>query len=73
MHDPVCIAHLLDDSLLELRRAFVEVDCGWEQGRGRTNVHLRRRSEREPNAEVAVGIDGPRFAELLVERVGSLG
>ncbi|HET8605744.1 MAG TPA: nucleoside hydrolase [Gaiellaceae bacterium] len=73
MHDPVCVAHLLDDSLLELRRAFVEVDCGWAQGRGRTNVHLRRRTEREPNVDVAVGIDGPRFAELLVERVGSLG
>lgn len=75
LHDPVCVAHLVDDSLLELRRAFVEVDCGWEQGRGRTNVHLHSRtlSEHEPNARVAVGIDGARFAELLVERVGSLG
>jgi purine nucleosidase/pyrimidine-specific ribonucleoside hydrolase len=74
MHDPVCVAHLLDDSLLELRRAFVEVDCGWGQGRGRTNVHLHSRTlrEHEPNASVAVGIDGARFADLLVERVGSL-
>lgn len=73
MHDPVCIAHLLDETLVETRPAFVEVDCGWEQGRGRTNVHLRGRTQHEPNARVGVGIDGERFAELLVERVGSLG
>ncbi|HEY6029828.1 MAG TPA: hypothetical protein VIU44_04660, partial [Gaiellaceae bacterium] len=65
--------HLLDETLVETRPAFVEVDCGWEQGRGRTNVHLRGRTQHEPNARVGVGIDGDRFAELLVERVGSLG
>ncbi len=73
LHDPVAVAHVFRPGLVETRPAFVEVDCGWEQGRGRTNVHLRGRSGREPNAEVGVGIDGEAFAELLLERVGSLG
>ena len=27
MHDPVCIAHLIDPTLLDVRDAFIEVDC----------------------------------------------
>jgi inosine-uridine nucleoside N-ribohydrolase len=73
MHDPVCIALLVEPDLVELRPAYVAVDCGWEQGRGRTNVHLRGRTDDPPNAEVGVDVDGARFAELLLDRVGSLG
>jgi inosine-uridine nucleoside N-ribohydrolase len=66
-------AVVLDRGIVETRPAFVEVDCGWEQGRGRTNVHLRGRSDHEPNAEVGVDVDAEAFAELLLDRVGSLG
>jgi inosine-uridine nucleoside N-ribohydrolase len=73
MHDPVALAHVIRDDIVETRRAFIEVDCGWEQGRGRTNVHLRGRTEHEPNAEVGVDVDPDAFAELLLDRVASLG
>ena len=74
LHDPVCVAHVLRPGLVETRRARIDVDCGWEQGRGRTNVDWRgRRSGQPQNATVAVGIDGDAFAELVIERVGSLG
>jgi inosine-uridine nucleoside N-ribohydrolase len=74
MHDPVCIATLVDPALLQVRDAFIEVDCTTGPSWGRTNVDWRRRDHfPAPNAKVAVDIDGNRFAELLIERIGSLG
>jgi len=73
MHDPVCIAHLIDPTLLEVRAAAIEVDCSTGPSSGRTNVDVRAREHfGPPNAKVAVGIDGNRFAELLVARVAGM-
>jgi inosine-uridine nucleoside N-ribohydrolase len=72
MHDPVALAYALQPELLEVREARIEVDCGWGQGRGRTNVDVRGRGG-VPNAKVAVGIDSEAFIRLLLDRVASLG
>ena len=73
LHDPLCIAHLLRPGLVETRPARVDVDCGWEQGRGRTNVDWRGRPSCGPhNARVGVDVDGDAFAEILIERIASL-
>jgi inosine-uridine nucleoside N-ribohydrolase len=73
MHDPVALAEVVRPGLLDVRAAQIDVDCGWEQGRGRTNVDWRGREGWQPNAKVAVDIDADAFAELLLERVASLG
>jgi len=74
MHDPVCIAHLVDPSLLEIGEAFIEVDCSTGPSWGRTNVDWRNRDHfGPPNAKVALDIDAERFAELVVERISALG
>ncbi len=74
MHDPVCIAHLVEPGLVEVRDAHIEVDCSAEGSRGRTNVDWRGREHLPPpNAKVAYDIDGARFAELVIERISSLG
>ncbi len=74
LHDPVAVAHVVWPDLLELRPAFVEVDCGWEQGRGRTNASWRRLPDGvEPNANVGFGLDARTFVERLTERLASLG
>ncbi len=74
MHDPVCVAHLIDPTLLDVRDAFIEVDCTTGPSWGRTNVDWRNREHfGAPNAKVALDIDGERFAELVVERIISLG
>jgi inosine-uridine nucleoside N-ribohydrolase len=73
LHDPVCIAHVARPGLVEVREAEISVDCGWEQGRGRTNVDWRHRENGTANAKVGVDIDGDAFAELVLERVASLG
>jgi inosine-uridine nucleoside N-ribohydrolase len=73
MHDPVCVAHLLDPTLMDVREAFIEVDCTTGPSWGRTNVDWRNREHfGAPNAKVGLGIDGERFAELIVERISSL-
>ena len=74
MHDPVCVAHVIDPSLMTVLDAFIEVDCGGGPSWGRTNVDWRGREHfGDPNAKVGVDIDGERFAELIVERISSLG
>jgi inosine-uridine nucleoside N-ribohydrolase len=74
MHDPVCVAHLIDATLMEVRDAFIDVDCSGGPSWGRTNVDWRNREHLpEPNAKVGVSIDGDRFAQLIVERITALG
>ena len=74
LHDPVAVAHAIDPGLVQVRDAFIQVDCGWEQGRGRTNVDWRGREDGEPpNAKVGVGIDREAFVALVTERIASLG
>ena len=73
IHDALALAQVLDPSLLELHHRHVAVDCESQLCRGRTVVDLWQRTGNEPNARVAVGVDGDRFVRLLVERVSSLG
>lgn len=73
MHDPVAVALVAQPDLVEVHDAYITVDCGWEQGRGRTNVDWRGRSGNEPNAKIALGIDPDRFAQLVIDRVTSFG
>jgi inosine-uridine nucleoside N-ribohydrolase len=73
MHDPVCVAHLIDPTLVDVRDAFIEVDCTTGPSWGRTNVDWRGREHfGPPNAKVGVDIDGERFAKLVVERISAL-
>jgi len=73
MHDPVCVAHLIDPTLMEVRDALIEVDCSTGPSWGRTNVDYRSREHfGPPNAKVGIDIDGERFGELIVERISSL-
>jgi inosine-uridine nucleoside N-ribohydrolase len=73
MHDPVCVAHLIDPTLMVVKDAAIEVDCSTGPSWGRTNVDVRGREHfGPPNAKVGVDIDGARFGELVVERINSL-
>jgi inosine-uridine nucleoside N-ribohydrolase len=72
MHDPVALAHVIDPGFLEVADAYIEVDCAWDAGRGRTNVDARGRGGKAPNAKVATAIDRERFLELLIDRIARL-
>ena len=41
--------------------------------RGQTVADFRRQLGKDPNATVALDVDGPRLARLFVERVAELG
>jgi pyrimidine-specific ribonucleoside hydrolase len=74
MHDPVCVAHVIDATLLDVRDALIEVDCTTGPSWGRTNIDWRNREHfGEPNAKVGLDIDGERFAQLVVDRISSFG
>jgi inosine-uridine nucleoside N-ribohydrolase len=72
IHDAVALAYAFRPELLDTRELNVEIDTESELCRGRTVVDVWRRSGREPNARVAVGIDAAGFVELLLERIASL-
>ncbi|HEY7560611.1 MAG TPA: nucleoside hydrolase [Gaiellaceae bacterium] len=72
IHDAVAVAQVIRPGIVETAHRRVDVDCESELCRGRTVVDLWRRTDREPNADVAVGIDGDAFLELLYERIASL-
>jgi inosine-uridine nucleoside N-ribohydrolase len=73
VHDAAAVAQVLRPELLELKRLNVEIECESSLCRGRTVVDLWRRTGREPNAHVAVGIDSEAFVELLLQRLAELG
>jgi inosine-uridine nucleoside N-ribohydrolase len=71
IHDAVAVAHLIWPDLVTTERRDVQVDLG-EYGRGRTIVDRRPRAHTAGSVQVATAIDGPRFTQLLVERLESL-
>jgi pyrimidine-specific ribonucleoside hydrolase len=72
LHDAVAVAHVARPGLVTTVPARITVDCGWEQGRGRTNVDTRGRDGATLDNEVGVDIDNQAFVDLLVERLAPL-
>jgi inosine-uridine nucleoside N-ribohydrolase len=68
----MAVAHVIDATLLTTRHANVAVETRSELCDGRTVVDLRGVTGREPNADVGVDVEAPRFLELLVSRIESL-
>jgi inosine-uridine nucleoside N-ribohydrolase len=68
LHDPLAVAVLLDESIVDLVDARVEIDCTRDVSRGATLAD--RRGQTGPaNARIAVAADTERFRALLAERL----
>lgn len=68
LHDPLAVALLLDEAVVELVDARVEVDCTRDVSRGATLAD--RRGQTGPaNARIAVAADTERFRALLADRL----
>jgi inosine-uridine nucleoside N-ribohydrolase len=73
VHDAMAVAHVIRTDLVRTERRNVEIECASDLCRGRTVVDLWQRTDRAPNAHVAVDVEAGAFLDLLVERIGSLG
>lgn len=73
IHDAVAVAALVWPDLVKTEQCHVTVETQSDLCRGRTVVDRWRVTDQAPNAAVGVDLDGQRFAELLIDRIASLG
>lgn len=73
IHDAVTVAHLALADLVQTIAYRVDVETTSELTRGRTVVDLHGLTGRPPNADVGVAIDRPRFIDVLVGAVATVG
>jgi inosine-uridine nucleoside N-ribohydrolase len=71
VHDPCAVARVIDPSLAETRPMRVSVETHSELTRGRTDCDVHGIRGQQPNAEVAVALDAPRFWDLMVDALAT--
>ena len=69
IHDAVAVANVALPDMIRRRSYRVDVETVSELTRGRTVVDLYGVSGQPANAEVGVGIDQPRFVQVLLDAV----
>jgi purine nucleosidase len=72
MHDPLALAVAFDATLVETRRATVDVETSGRLTTGATIVDWRGQWGRIANTEVAVKVDADRFRRLFFEAIADL-
>jgi purine nucleosidase len=72
MHDPLALAVALDPTLVETRRAAVDVETTGRLTTGATIVDWRGQWGRLANAEVAISVDATRFRRLFFDAMARL-
>lgn len=65
LHDPTCIAYLIDPTCIEVREMFTEIELRSEKCYGRTLCDYFNYSKREPNSKVAVKLDVDKFWQIV--------
>jgi inosine-uridine nucleoside N-ribohydrolase len=71
LHDPCAVAHVVDSTLLRTQPMRVEIELRGEWTLGRTVCDAHGVTGRPANAQVGVGIDAPRFWDLLIETLAT--
>ncbi|MET0606102.1 MAG: nucleoside hydrolase [Beijerinckiaceae bacterium] len=67
VHDALCVAFLIDPSLMKTRHVHVAVETHGRHTIGRTVIDMQARGDDAPNCHVAYDPDAHRFHELLSE------
>lgn len=73
IHDAMAVAHVIDPTLVETVNRNVEIETNSQYCDGRTVVDIWGVTDGPLNSHVGVDVDAPRFLELLVSRIASLG
>jgi purine nucleosidase len=72
MHDPLALGVALDPTLIETRRAAVDIETSGRLTTGATIVDWHGQWGRLPNAEVAVSVDAERFCKNFFDAMARL-
>jgi inosine-uridine nucleoside N-ribohydrolase len=67
VHDALCVAAIVDPSIITTQPFHADVETTGELTVGRTVIDTHRRRGMEPNANVALDADGEKFVRLLME------
>lgn len=67
LHDPTCIAYLIDPTCIETRDMFTEVELRSEKCYGRTLCDYFHTMDEEPNSKVCVTLDREKFWDIVEE------
>ena len=67
VHDALCVAYLVDPSVVTGQRVHVDIETRGELTLGRTVMDRHGRFGQEPNAFVAFDADAPKFVSMLLE------
>lgn len=70
INDALCVAYLVDPSLFETEFLPVSIELTGKHTRGATVADFERLTGQEPNVTVCLGLDVPRYRELVVELLG---
>jgi len=73
IHDALAVADVIDPTLVTRLACNVEIETASQYCDGRTVVDRWLVTDRSRNAQVGIDVDAPRFLDLLVERIASLG
>lgn len=72
LHDPITVAIAIDRSVATIQRSHVDVETQGEFTAGATAVDLHDMLRKEPNADIAITLDVPKFWQLIRDAVGNL-
>jgi inosine-uridine nucleoside N-ribohydrolase len=66
VHDALCVAYLIDPTVIPLEKYYVDVETDGPLTVGRTVVDTHRRSGREPNVWVSLDADEKKFRDIML-------
>lgn len=67
VHDALCVAAIVDPSIISTSPFHADVETTGELTVGRTVIDTHRRRGMAPNADVALDADGEKFVRLVME------
>ncbi|GHD42391.1 nucleoside hydrolase [Mycetocola manganoxydans] len=73
VHDPCAVAYVIDPSIFTVRRAPITVELVGTLTAGMTVADFRAPAPADCTTQVAIGIDTPRFWDLVVDAVERIG
>lgn len=73
MHDALALASAVIPECLTTKKYYVDVECNGAYTAGHTAVDLRGKLHRDPNVDVALGIDLDMFRKWLVTSIQNCG